>query len=81
MDAWVGFGSNIWVYLGFGSDPTDLKNTHTHTHTHTKLMYHTSKIMVENKLNLTKLIRGKVHITSLFYKELHHKCVSVCVCL
>ena len=48
-------------------------------HTHTQLMYRTSEIMVENKLNLTKLIREKVHITSLFYKELLHNCGSMCV--
>ena len=43
-------------------------------------MYQTSETMVENKLNLTKIIRGKVHITSLFYKEVLHNCGSVCVC-
>ena len=31
-------------------------------------MYQTSETKVENKLNLTKIIRGKVHITLLFYK-------------
>ena len=80
MDARVKFGSNIRVYLGScPTRPNRSKKKKKHTHTHTQLMYRTSEIMVENKLNLTKLIREKVHITSLFYKELLHNCGSVCV--
>ena len=87
MDAWVGLGSNIWVCLGFGlvSGPTwpnwslKKKKKKKKKKTQQQLMYQTSETMVKNKLNLTKLIRGKVHITSLFYIEVLHNCGSVCV--
>ena len=70
------FGSAL-VQVGFRSNPT--QPIFKKKKKKTQLMYQTSKTMVENKLNLTKLIRGKVHITSLFYKEVLHNCGSVCV--